>query len=461
VVEHAVRLRHRVVAFFGGRPAPDGPAPTPRRRSPSAPAASPASSASPPGGPGAPGSPGTAQLAPDGPGAATVDPADPCGPSRVAVDDACSLADRMNALALAAQDRLREARHAYDQHVDRRDRAAAAADPRAVRAAKDEAQAAFRNARVGAQEQGAIEMAAREWLREIDRINARTREAVRLLARENAAEIGLLQAMERLGLEADGARIAAESAAEACRDARIALAACEESERLGRVAPVAPELLAPATVVARAPPVPAPAPADAPVPADEADPAASAARAEAQPAILPLLAGDRDVRRRIAATLAEGDAGAAQAWDGQLAALVAAIRERAIDGAAFTFPDRGFWAPYTQVEGREIVAALAALGYRFDGNGGFVDGRVPGQRELSLAIGYAGMDPMRIRIWPTEAELPQLFAEIEVDAGRFVAEAAGELTLGEMIDLLGRRAEDLSDLWNVWGRIRPLLLEPA
>jgi hypothetical protein len=68
---------------------------------------------------------------------------------------------------------------------------------------------------------------------------------------------------------------------------------------------------------------------------------------------------------------------------------------------------------------------------------------------------------MRIRIWPSEAELPHLFAGVEVDSGRFVAEAAGELTLGEMIDLLGRRAEELSDLWNAWGRVRPLLLSPA
>ena len=134
---------------------------------------------------------------------------------------------------------------------------------------------------------------------------------------------------------------------------------------------------------------------------------------------------------------------------------------RAIDGAALTFPDEGFWAPYTQLQGREIAAALAALGYRYDGNEGFADGRVPGQRELSLAIGYAGLDPMRIRIWPSEAELPHLYAGVEVDAGRFVAEAAGELTLGEMIDLLGRRAEELSDLWNAWGRVRPLLLSPA
>ena len=142
-------------------------------------------------------------------------------------------------------------------------------------------------------------------------------------------------------------------------------------------------------------------------------------------------------------------------------ALVEAVRLRAIDGAALTFPDEGFWAPYTQLQGREIAAALAALGYRYDGNEGFADGRVPGQRELSLAIGYAGLDPMRIRIWPSEAELPHLYAGVEVDVGRFVAQAAGELTLGEMIDLLGRRAEELSDLWNAWGRVRPLLLSPA
>jgi len=459
-----VRLTHRIAALFGGRRVPAGPA-TARQHSSPPVEAVPNARPTPP-----PGIPALGTLTPSGPGAATGDPADPCGPSRVAVTDACSLADRMQALALAGQERLREARHSYDQHVDRRERAAAAADPRAVRAAKDEAQAAFRTARAGARERGAVETAAREWLREIDRVNARTREAVRLLAREHVEEAGLLHAVERLGLEADGARIAAESAGEACHNARIALATCEESERLGRGRSAAPELLAPASVVARATPAPttdpAPRGADA-EPGPVASPLTSAAQpaaaqaAEAEPAILPLLAGNRDVMRRIAATLAEGDAEAERRWQGGLSALVDAVRARAIDGAALTFPDDGFWAPYTQLQGREIAAALAALGYRYDGREGFADGRIPGQRELSLAIGYAGLDPMRIRLWPSEAELPHLFAGVEVDTGRFVAEAAGELTLGDMIDLLGRRAEELSDLWNAWGRVRPLLLSPA
>jgi len=30
-----------------------------------------------------------------------------------------------------------------------------------------------------------------------------------------------------------------------------------------------------------------------------------------------------------------------------------------------------------------------------------------------------------------------------------------------MIDMLGRRAEDMGELWNAWGRVRPLLLGPA
>jgi len=168
------------------------------------------------------------------------------------------------------------------------------------------------------------------------------------------------------------------------------------------------------------------------------------------------------VLRRVAAALAEGDPAAEGRWQAHLAALVAAVTARAIDSAALAFPEQHpFWGPYTQQQCREITAALAALGYRFDGRHGFADGRVPSQRELSLAVGYAGQDPMRIRFWPTEAEMPHLFADVRVESGRFLAEAAGDLTLGEMIDLLGRRAEDLGDLWNAWGRVRPLLLAPA
>ena len=461
-----MRLTHRIIGRIGGRRAatpPQAPPPLPAEPAPHVigPTVAPEGGVAPPAGPGAA---TTAALA-----------ADPCGPSRQAMEDACSLADRMNALALAAQERLRDARRLYEEHAGRRDRAAATADPRAVRAAKDDAQAAFRRTRMAAQDRAALEAAAGEWLREIDRINARTREAIRILAREDAAEVSLLQAVDRLGVEADGARIAAESAAEACRNARINLATCEEHERVGvaRPAAAAAGTLAPASVVARAtfaePSIPAAdpvAPAAAAMGSEEydepGDGGVEPGEGAVEPAIVPLLGGDRTVLRRLAATLAAGDPAAEQQWEIHLASFVEAVRGRAIDGAALSFPeDHPFWGPHTQQQCREISAALAALGYRFDGTGGFADGRIPGQRELSLAIGYAGLDPMRVRIWPNEAELPLLYADVHVEAARFVAEAAGDLTLGEMIDMLGRRAEDLSELWNAWGRVRPLLLGPA
>ena len=96
--------------------------------------------------------------------------------------------------------------------------------------------------------------------------------------------------------------------------------------------------------------------------------------------------------------------------------------------------------PFSQSQSRDIATALASLGYRFDGMGGFADGRVPSQRDLSLALGYAGLDPMRMRAWPNETTMAQLFEEVRVAADEYVASAmAGDLTLGEMVALLRGR----------------------
>ena len=386
----------------------------------------------------------------EGPGAATARPeADRCAELRQAMEERCGNAERMAAVAAAAAERHRESRRAYDEHVFRRERAAAAMDPRAVRAAKDEAQANFRLARSTARDRDALESAAREWLREINRVNGRSRDSAAIVAREDAAEAGLLQALERLGVEADGARITAESAAVACTEAREALAACEEAERLAALAvePAGP---------AFGTPLPEPTVGD--LAASEAAGEGEVLGGEA--AIVRLLRGDRDTLRALVDELGGDDPDERRRWQIGLTDLVDAILARAIDATALTFPEsHPFWGPYTEAQCRDIATALASLGFRFDGLGGFADGRVPSQRDLSLAVGYAGQDPMRIRIWPTEAEMPALFAGVRVDAGRFLAEAAGGLTLGEMVDLLGRRAEGLSDLWNAWGRVRPLLLE--
>ena len=91
--------------------------------------------------------------------------------------------------------------------------------------------------------------------------------------------------------------------------------------------------------------------------------------------------------------------------------------------------------------------------------GGWLDARVPSQRDLSLALGYAGMDPMRIRRWPNETEMAELFGNVRVAAAEYLALSAGDLTLGALVTMLGPRADALADVWNAWGRIRPLLLE--
>ena len=99
---------------------------------------------------------------------------------------------------------------------------------------------------------------------------------------------------------------------------------------------------------------------------------------------------------------------------------------------------------------RSATASTGSAGSRTGG---------PGQRDLSLAVGYAGLDPMRIRTWPREAEMAELYARRGRRRRRVLAATAGDLTLGRMVDAARRaRADDLAELWNAWGRIRPLLL---
>lgn len=378
-----------------------------------------------------------------GPGTARADPVDPCAAQRAVAEEAAAHSDRMAAVASTAQDRLRDARRAYDEHAARGERASAMVDPRTIRAAKDEAQAQFRRSRLAARDRAAIESAAAGWLREINRINARSREAATMMSREAAVEADLLRAVEKADLDADVARIGAEHAGEASRAALVALAGCEEAERLGSTAPPPVVLSAPRQLAPEGEAVLGVPPA-----------------AGSEVAILRLLRGDRATMRSIVERLGGSDPDEQRRWQLLVSDLVDAVVARAIDATALSFPtDHVFWGPYTQAQCREIASAMAALGYRFDGLGGFADGRVPGQRDLSLALGYAGEDPMRIRRWPTEADMPALFRDVQVDAARYLAETAGGLTMGEMVDLLGRRAEPLAELWNAWGRVRPLLLD--
>ncbi len=257
---------------------------------------------------------------------------------------------------------------------------------------------------------------------------------------------GLAVRLERAGLEADGARVAAEAAEAACVAARQALADCEE--RLVAATP------GPTTVQPGA---------------DGGDPTGAGAatltdalRAGASPRIVRLLRGDRAAMQDAVAALGGDDPTERRRWQVALSDLIDAILADAIASSALEYPtDHPFWGPFNRSQSRDITAALSSLGYRFDGLGGWVDGRYPSQRDLSLAMGYAGLDPMRMRQWPNDAETAELFSDVQVAAAEHLAAAAGDMTLGSLVAMLGRRADGLTEIWNAWGRVRPVLLDES
>ena len=373
--------------------------------------------------------------------------AGPCADARRVAEERCELASRARAGAVAAEDALRAAQRAYDDHESRAEAAARIADPREVRAAKDAAQAIFRAARDHAGRTEDVEAAARAWLGEINRINTDAREATAAVAREREAARTAALRLERLAVEADAARIGAETADAACLAARSAVADCEElaaADPRGRRsfdAPV-PGILAGA---ATEDPVAAPM---------------GVLMVDGTPRIFRLLRGDRSAMTELVAAMAGDDPDERRRWQLAVSDLVDAILADAIAASVVQVPsEHPFWSLFTLSQSREIVAALSSLGYRFDGLGGWVDGRIPSQRDLSLAVGYAGLDPMRIRHWPNEAEMTTLFEEVTVAADEHLASVAGDLTLGEMVAMLGKRADGLAEVWNHWGPLRPLLLE--
>jgi hypothetical protein len=390
---------------------------------------------------------------------------DPCSATRVLMVERCSVASTAADQAKAAADALREAQRAYDTLRERVERAQADADPRGLAAAKDALHREFRSATRRSRSAEDTEAAAREWLTQINELNVRVRDAQRLAEAGSAELRAAFPRLERMGVEADAARISAESAAAACHDAREQLAACEESlsEAAHRVAAgtAAESATGDGDDAGFDEEAPIDAWRDQPGGSFERQVPSTQAALEDMPVIVKVLRGDRAARDRLVAAVAAGEPDGERLWASRIAQLVGAITSRAIEDGYLDMPeDDTFWSLFTPGEVREIVAALSALGYRYDGVGGFADERVPAQRDLSLAVGYAGLDRMRIRNWPRERELGELYQHATVASDEWLVHNAGDLSLGEMVDALGPRAGDLAEVWNAWGRVRPALLAP-
>ncbi len=380
----------------------------------------------------------------DGP-AATRTHSGPCAEERRLADERCEWASRASKHAGAAADALRLAQHAYESHAAAAKAAADAGSPGSVRSLKEFAQRDFRAASQAATTSDEVEAAARSWLHQINQINREAAGAILRGDQERDTAEAIEQGLEPLAVEADAARGRARMAEAACLAARSAVADCDE-----QATPDTPSAV-------RAVPPPA-AGADRPGPAED-EALGSALKGDRVLRIFRLLRGDPDAVERLVASLAGDDPDERRRWTVVLDGLVEAIVANAIDGSFLRFPeDHVFWGAYSGEQNREVTRALASLGHRYDGRGGWVEGRIPSPRELSTALAYAGLDPMRLRQRPNEAQIAQLFRTVEVAADEYLADVAGDLTLAEMVEMLGRRADGLVELWNHWGRIRPLLL---
>jgi hypothetical protein len=382
--------------------------------------------------------------------------------------------------AVAAAARAVDAQRVYDEQAEIVAQAQAEVDVAGAHAAKDEAHRAFRAAVAAARSRNQVESAATAWLDQINGINiaGRASQAKIRLERDIADALGL--ELARLLDMAEASAAMADSAMDACRAVRAALAANggdAEPEAMPEGAPpVEPVVAAPVTdvaPVADAVPVPAAAPVTDPTVASE--PAVALPTGEAQPStdwlvidlrspqpqlIVRLMRREGRAINALATKLAGTDPTARSRWGLLLSGFVDSVVAAAMEDTCMDFPvENPFWGQFTPAQAREVACGLAALGFRYDGFEGFTDGRVPTQRDLSMAVGSAGLLPARVRYWPKMEEAGGLFRGVRVSADTYIATHAPTLTLGELLRILGRGAEQLSELWNDWPLVRPLLFE--
>ncbi len=174
-------------------------------------------------------------------------------------------------------------------------------------------------------------------------------------------------------------------------------------------------------------------------------------------ALSAVLRRDPDAITSVAAAAARGPEEAIRfaALLGDLADVVAT---RAADAGFVDTVGYGFWHEFDVIEGRAVVEALAALGFRFDLREGFVDDLVPAQRDLSLAVAYAGLDPRRLRRWPADRELTALFQGAAVASERYLLASAPQLERHQVEALLGSHGDHVAPLFAAWDRVRAALL---
>jgi hypothetical protein len=181
-------------------------------------------------------------------------------------------------------------------------------------------------------------------------------------------------------------------------------------------------------------------------------------------AIRRIFEGDAGVLEAVAAGLGGGNPQQDGRWQERLERLVEAVLEQALDAGYIDPPrDHPFWAAFTVEQGRDVMKALGSLGFHVDGQDGWLDERAPARRDLSIAVGYAGVDPIRLRTWPAPEELEALGGQVVIAAADYLDVVAPGLSMAEVSAVAERsdRGRGLDELWAEWDRVRPLLLAEA
>ena len=179
------------------------------------------------------------------------------------------------------------------------------------------------------------------------------------------------------------------------------------------------------------------------------------------PVLVRILRGDHHALFATTAILAGKDQAERRPWQAALMGFASALSEQAIRaGWLDVAVGNPFWDTFTISQCREIAEALAVAGYRFDGVDGWEENRVPTYRELAMAVAAAGLEPRRIRAWPTQDEIAALYREVTVATDDFLVSHAPNMDLEAVQAVVGIAGPERERLWTSWDRVRATLVEP-
>ncbi len=200
--------------------------------------------------------------------------------------------------------------------------------------------------------------------------------------------------------------------------------------------------------------------------AAERDPELEPVRSDADiepvhvPALERMLRGEHRAMVDVVDRIAGEDPWRRREWEVLIGGLVEAMADVAVGESVIDFPmGTAFWDALTVEQCRRVVAALASMGYQYDGRSGWVANRVPAYRELTIALADIGVDPKRLRAWPNQAEIAALFVGARPAPEELLPAAGPDYAAEDMRAIVGERGSELANLWLAWDAVRPLLFD--